>query len=360
MPRNPTFSLVPALLLLAGPVWQSAGIAQIPSSPASGGANYKIDGMTDQPFSVEVLDTHRTVGNTLLVRMAITDRGTSPLRIQHEFADAETPSEAGKISGVYAVDPNGEIKYTVLRNAQGRAICSKIDPPIQPGERRNVFTQLQAPPDTSSAVSIYFPSAGRIEHVPIGLPASGEAIPPEASIGDPGAVSHPAPAQPLTNSGERTTSISPNVVTDQVPDSPSNSPRTAAGEIQDGNSVVPFSVEAIDLKRQPDGRTKLELALTNNSSGPLDADGQFTRNLIDPAHAAEISGLYIVDPVSHAHFEILRPTEDTPLCSSISPALAPGERRILEAQFPDLPAAVKTVYVYFPHAAPIADVSVTQ
>lgn len=40
------------------------------------------------------------------------------------------------------------------------------------------------------------------------------------------------------------------------------------------------------------------------------------------------------------------------------PALAPGERRVLEAQFPDLPAAVQSVYVYFPHAAPIADLPV--
>ena len=38
--------------------------------------------------------------------------------------------------------------------------------------------------------------------------------------------------------------------------------------------------------------------------------------------------------------------------------MGPGERRALEAQFPPIPATVKSVYVYFPHAAPIANVPV--
>ena len=43
----------------------------------------------------------------------------------------------------------------------------------------------------------------------------------------------------------------------------------------------------------------------------------------------------------------------------LDPVLGPGERRVLEAQFPPLPATVKSVYVYFPHTSPIADVPVT-
>jgi hypothetical protein len=124
--------------------------------------------------------------------------------------------------------------------------------------------------------------------------------------------------------------------------------------------VVPFTVEVLGLSSEPDGKMKLRLALTNNSSGPLDANGQFNGELGDLQGAQRIAGVYLADPVSHARFEVLRPSETTALCSRISPALAPGERRTLEAEFAALPAAVKTVYVYFPHASPIPDVPVSR
>jgi hypothetical protein len=348
-----------ALLLLAGLLSRTPANAQIPAAPTTGVPDFKINGTADQPFTMEVLDAHRTVTNTLLVRLAITNRGNAPLEVTYEFAAAQTPAEAKSISGIYAIDPNGEAKYTVLRNAKGTSICSRINPVLQSGERRNLFTQLAAPPDTSSSVGIFVPHAGRIENVPIGLPTAGEAVPPDASIGDPGAYPSPA-AAPLSppNAALSAPNTTPNVVTDQLGDVPPAGSHKAIGSIQDGNSVVPFTVEVLGLKRQPDGKMKLRLALTNNSSGPLDADGQFNSGIADLAASKQISGVYLADPVTHARFEVVRPTQVTALCSSISPALAPGERRTLEAEFADLPAAVKSVYVYFPHASPVADIPV--
>jgi hypothetical protein len=353
-----------ARLLLASLTCLAAAHAQIPAAPTSGGEpHFRLNGMTDQPFAIEVLDAHRTVGNTLLVRMAFTNLGQAPLAVQYDFADAEKPAEAGKISGVYAIDPNGEIKYTVLRNAQGTAICSRLEPPVQPGERRSLFTQLGAPPETSPTVSLFFPHAGRIENVPIGLPAAGQALPDGASIGDPGAYPNPpavAPAAPETNRDPKATKIRPDFVADQLGDIPPAAAGKGIGTIQDGNSVVPFTVHALSLKRLPNGHTKLELALTNDSSGPLDVNGQFTGGVGSLAGGAQqISGVYLVDPVTHAHFEVARPNQTTALCSTISQALAPGERRELEAEFTGVPDAVKTVYVYFPHASPISEVPVS-
>jgi hypothetical protein len=361
--RKHTLSML-ARLWLATFICLAAAHGQIPAAPTSGGEpHFTLNGMTDQPFTVEVLDAHRTVGNTLLVRLALTNRGQAPLMVQYDFADAEKPAEIGKTSGVYAIDPNGEIKYTVLRNSQGTAICSRLEPPLQPGERRNLFTQLGAPPDTSPTVSIFFPHAGRIENVPIGLPAAGEALPNGASIGDPGAYPSPAaapPATPETNADPHATKISPDFVADQLGNMPPAASRKGIGTIQDGNSVVPFTVHALRLERTPDGKARLELTLTNDSSGPMDITGQFTGGVGDLAgNAQQISGVYLVDPVTHARFEVARPNQVTALCSTIAQALAPGERRELEAEFTGVPATVKTVYVYFPHASPIADVPVS-
>ncbi len=62
--------------------------------------------------------------------------------------------------------------------------------------------------------------------------------------------------------------------------------------------------------------------------------------------------MYLIDPVSKQRFNVLT-------APKIDPVLGPGERRLLEAPFPPIPASVKSVYVYFPHATPIADVPVT-
>jgi hypothetical protein len=159
---------------------------------------YKADGDAGQPFTVEVLDAHRTVGDTLLVRLAITNRGAAPLAPQYEFASSPSPEEAGKISGIYAVDPNGEAKLPILRNAQERAICSRIDPALRPGERRTLFAQLAIPPDTSASVHIVFPHASRIENVAIGLPETGTSNSTPSPTPTPAAFVSPSPTPTAT------------------------------------------------------------------------------------------------------------------------------------------------------------------
>ena len=63
--------------------------------------------------------------------------------------------------------------------------------------------------------------------------------------------------------------------------------------------------------------------------------------------------------MSKVRYNVVRTTETRALCSKIDPVLGPGERRPLEAQFPPIPPTVKSVYLYFPHATPIANVPVT-
>lgn len=336
-----------ASLLLA----VAAARAQIPA-PATDADQpvYKADGVAGQPFTVEVIDAHRTVGDTLLVRLAITNRGAAPLAPQYEFASAAAPEEAGKISGIYAVDPNGETKFPILRNAQDRAICSRIDPAIAPGERRSVFAQLATPPDTSSSVHIVFPHAARIENVDIGLPVTGASNPP------PAATATPAPAVVVSPSPP----ASPAAVI--APNAPVNPPADlrAAGSIQTATTVIPFTVEVRDLRRTPGGLLKLRLFMTNNGPGPLDAAGQFAAGLTDLAGKRRISGVSLEDEATHAHFGVFRPSESRADCTDIATPLAAGERRPLEADFAHVPATVRSVAVDFPHAAPITAVPVSQ
>lgn len=137
---------------------------------------------------------------------------------------------------------------------------------------------------------------------------------------------------------------------------PPNSRGVATGSVQSANSDTPFTVEAVSFERTGASRATLRLALTNNGSGLLEAAGQFTAGVSDPADAQRISGVYLIDPKTKQRLEVVRETPAAALCSKIDPALKPGERRMLEAEFPAPAAGVTSVYVYFPHASPMADV----
>lgn len=349
-------------LLLACISFAGAATAQIPDAPDTTSAHYSAKGMTDQPFTVEVLDARRTVSNSLLVRLAVTNRGTAAMRPEHDFSGNSNPADANTISSLYAVDPNGQTKYPVLRDVHGRPLCSRIVPEIKPGERRTLFAQLFSPPDTSSSIKIIFPGADPILAVPIGLPQAGEPIPPEAAVGDPGSVPVPAVAVPIAPSSandQPNSNNQPNVYTNQTQLVASGSPMKGIGTIDSGSATVPFTVEALSLKASAAGAT-LRVAFTNNGSGNLDATGQFTPGIGGVGDPKAISGVYLVDPASQLRFQVVRTSETQALCSKIDPAMGPGERRTLEAQFPAIPASVKSVYVYFPHTAPISGVPVTR
>lgn len=355
-PLAPIRLLAPLCLLFS---WNTTAPAQIAAATDSSKAHYAAKGMTDQPFTVEVLDARRTVSNSLLVRLALTNHGTAPLRAGQDFSSYGNPADANKISALYAVDPNGQTKYPVLRDAHGQALCSRLVPDLKPGERRTVYAQLFSPPDTSSSVKIVFPRADPILRVPIGLPQAGEPIPPEATIGDPGSAPAPAAPVPIAPSAaidQPTSNNLPDVYTNQTQIVGSGTPLKGIGSIDSSNSTVPYTIEVLGLKATPAGAT-LRLAITNNGSGILEAAGQFTTDIAASSNARQINAVYLLDPVGKERFQVAAGTETNAL-SKIDPALGPGERRALEVNFPAIPPGVKTVYVYFPHTTPIPNVPV--
>ncbi len=340
-----------SLCLLAPLVWALTATppaaAQIPAPVTTSVPDYKADGMTDQPFTVEVIGARRTVNNVLLVLLALTNRGAAPLQPHQDFAGDSNPTDDNRISALFAVDPNGRKKYGVIRDSRNQPLCGQVVPPLQPGERRVLDAQLLAPPDTTSAFDVYFPKATPILGVPIGLPQAGEPLPGGAAIVAPTGAALPATAAPIAPTvaiDQPTSNNLPNVYTNQAN---ATAPGKGIGSIQSSNSDTPFTVEALGLRG-----AKLRLAVTNNSSGSLDAAGQFTGGVGTSSGDRSISGLYLVDPVTKQRFDVVG-------APRLDPVLGPGERRTLEAQFPPIPSTVRSVYVYFPHATPIADVPVT-
>ena len=82
--------------------------------------------------------------------------------------------------------------------------------------------------------------------MPIGLPQSGEPIPPDAGFGNPGGVRAPATPIPIAPSSaidQPTSNNQPDVYTNQTQIIGSGTPLKGIGEIDSANSTVPFTVK---------------------------------------------------------------------------------------------------------------------
>lgn len=336
--------------------------AQIQGPVEAGERSYQMGGMTDQPFMIQVVGARRTVGNVLLIKLSLTNNGTGPIQPNQDFAGDDNPTDRNKISGLYAVDPNGRKKYTVLRDANNQPLCSTVAPPIKPGEQRMLYAQLAAPPTTTSTFDLFFPKTNNaLTGVPIGLPQAGEPIIPGADVVDTTGLPTPpaaVPLQPSTSITEGANNNEPNLYTNQTNPVLPNSPSKGIGTVESANSTVPFTVDVLGLQDTKAGAT-LRLAMTNNGSGNLEAAGQFTTGVADTGDSQKISGVYLMDPISKQRFDVLRGAQGAE-AAKIDPAFGPGERRVLEAHFPTIPDTVKSVYVYFPHATPISGVMVSR
>ena len=376
MKKPLSFVAAPLLLALGALLTTTRGLAQIPAAPSPTALVYRARGTAIQPFSVEVLDVRRGAGETLVVHLALHNDGNAPLTPGLEFAatpPARTAADANRISGLHLVDPNGQKRLDVLRDAAGVPQCSVLVPPLAPGERREVSATFPAPPPTSNTINVFFPATTQaIVGVPIGLAAAGEPIavnkpltPTKASATalNPPAVSASTPP-PASNPESN---FKPNIYSNQVPGSaPSvETPKKAVGRVQAGNSSVPFTVEVLALRRAADGHLDLNIALTNDSTGPFDVGTFFTSGLTDRTNARKISGVYLVDPATKLRYLVARDAQNLAQCSAVDPVLGPGERRELTARLAAPPnggnvTLPRSLYLYFPEASPIPDVAVTQ
>lgn len=117
-----------------------------------------------------------------------------------------------------------------------------------------------------------------------------------------------------------------------------------------GTTNEPFSVEVIDARRASGNTLVVRLNLRNDGSGPMNVGYDFAAKAA-PAELHKVSGLYLVDPNGRVRLDVLRDAAGTALCSTVDPDLAPGERRMISAQFPAPAVTSNAVEVHFPRTA---------
>ncbi len=111
---------------------------------------------------VEVTELKRGSGGTLTLKFAIINDSSKNMDFGYEFGDFNT------ISNTYLIDAVGKKKYLVLRDTEGKCICSSGLKSVEPGSRINLYAKFPAPPDSVEKIGVIIPHFIPMDDVPIG------------------------------------------------------------------------------------------------------------------------------------------------------------------------------------------------
>ncbi|WP_353944469.1 hypothetical protein ABII15_24650 [Streptomyces sp. HUAS MG91] len=125
-----------------------------------------------QSTSSEPLAEVKNKGVTLTITSATRDQGgfvtlngtvtngTSGIWLGTDWKsdESELQSNGGSLAGASLVDQAGKKKYLVLRDTQGRCLCTKFQGGVDPGKSTDWFAQFPAPPQGTTSVQLQVPT----------------------------------------------------------------------------------------------------------------------------------------------------------------------------------------------------------
>ncbi|MEB8340049.1 hypothetical protein [Streptomyces endophyticus] len=140
----------------SAPAQQGSDSKSKPSAPATDKtlAEVKSNGIT-----LAVTSATRDQGGFLNITGTVTN-GTSALWLGTTWKSDETElrGNGGSVAGASLVDQEGKKKYLVLRDTQGRCLCTKFEGGIDQGKSADWFAQFPAPPEGTKSVQLQVPT----------------------------------------------------------------------------------------------------------------------------------------------------------------------------------------------------------
>lgn len=127
-----------------------------PSVPAADKTLAEVKG---NDITLRVTSATRDQGGFLTVTGSVTN-GTSGIWVANEWRSPETELQGngGSMAGASLVDQEGKKKYLVLRDTQGRCLCTKFEGGIDQGKSTDWFAQFPAPPEGTKSVQLQVPT----------------------------------------------------------------------------------------------------------------------------------------------------------------------------------------------------------
>ncbi|MFZ3559543.1 hypothetical protein [Streptomyces sp. BH055] len=105
-------------------------------------------------IALSVTSAKRDGGGFLTVEGAVTNNTGKPWAVVDWRGDEkELASNGGSMAGAALVDEAGKKKYLVLRDTQGRCLCTRFTGGVLNGETKDWYAQFPAPAEGTTKVS---------------------------------------------------------------------------------------------------------------------------------------------------------------------------------------------------------------
>ncbi|QKW08872.1 hypothetical protein HUT18_23330 [Streptomyces sp. NA04227] len=130
--------------------------AEDPKEPGEGQDPTTVQG---NGISVTVTSAVREQGGFLTLSGQVTNN-KSGIWVGSEWRsdESELKKNGGSLAGASLVDSTGKKKYLVLRDTQGRCLCTVFQGGIDQGETIDWFAQFPAPPEGTAKVQLQLPT----------------------------------------------------------------------------------------------------------------------------------------------------------------------------------------------------------
>lgn len=118
---------------------------------------------------LEVTGLKRTSGNTLTLKFTIINDSSEAMDFSYDFGEEGKYGtiDFNSVGGVNLVDAAGKKKYLVLRDSDGKCVCSRSLKDVQPGSRANLYAKFPAPPESVEKITVEIPHFIPMDDVPI-------------------------------------------------------------------------------------------------------------------------------------------------------------------------------------------------
>ncbi len=142
-----------------GPASQTA--TPVPPPPAL--ASLQVEDA--EGVRLEVVEAMRPAAGIVELRLVLVNEGAGDFDLGVRWAASQ--EEIGAISDLALEEPDGQKRHFVLRDDQGRPLCSTGEAPVAAGERRDLWARFGAPAATVASVRLV---AGPTGSADFGLP----------------------------------------------------------------------------------------------------------------------------------------------------------------------------------------------
>ncbi|MDF9815338.1 hypothetical protein [Streptomyces sp. SPB162] len=113
----------------------------------------------EKGIEITINSVVRDAGGFVTVQGVVTNNGTETFNADMWVGSETAVSKSGaSVAGAVLVDEAGKKRYYVLRDTEGKCLCTMGLLSIQPKETRPIFAQFPAPPTATTSVEFQLPT----------------------------------------------------------------------------------------------------------------------------------------------------------------------------------------------------------